>query len=120
MKAGDLSSEMIEMAKKKKDAHLVDFSVHDMTEPLDVKADCVLCLCDSMNYLIDEKDFKQVLHNAYMNLNEGGTFIFDVHSLDRLKEFEDEFYEEGMIDGCGYEWSIESHEDCIYQSFRLL
>ncbi|WP_071441678.1 class I SAM-dependent DNA methyltransferase [Traorella massiliensis] len=117
VKASDLSSDMIEMAKRKEDAHLVDFKVHDMVEPLNEKVDCVLCLCDSMNYLIEEDDFKQVLHNAYMNLNEQGTFIFDVHSLDRLKEFEDEFYEEGVIDGCGYEWSIETHGDCIYQNF---
>lgn len=117
VKASDLSSEMIEMAKRKDGSEKVDFFVHDMVEPLDEKADCVLCLCDSMNYLIEENDFRQVIQNAYGNLHENGTFIFDVHSLDRLDEFEDEFYEEGMIDGHGYEWSIETQNDCIFQNF---
>lgn len=117
VEAGDLSEEMIEEAKKKDDQHLVTFYVHDMVNPLQVKADCVLCLCDSMNYLIDSEDFKQVLKNAYENLNEQGTFIFDVHSLDRLSEFEDEFYEEGMIDETGYEWSIQTQEDYLVQNF---
>lgn len=117
IKASDLSSDMVEMAKKKKHADQVEFFVHNMVEKLEEKADLVLCLCDSMNYVIEEDDFKQVLFNAYSNLNENGTFIFDVHSLDRLEEFENEFYEEGMINKCGYEWSIETQQDYIYQNF---
>ena len=117
VKASDLSSDMVEQARNKKDAHLVEFTVHNMIEPLNEKADLVLCLCDSMNYVIEEKDFVQVIQNAYNNLNEKGTFIFDVHSLDRLEEFENEFYEEGVIDHCGYEWSIETQHDHIYQNF---
>lgn len=117
VKASDLSSDMVEQAKNKENAHLVEFSVHNMIEPLNEQVDLVLCLCDSMNYVIEEKDFIQVIQNAYNNLNDKGTFIFDVHSLDRLEEFENEFYEEGVIDNCGYEWSIETQHDHIYQNF---
>lgn len=117
VKASDLSSEMVEMAKQKAGAELIEFSVRDMTIPVDDQADLVLCLCDSMNYLMESENFKQVILNAYHNLKENGTFIFDVHSLDRLSEFEDEFYEEGVIDGCGYEWSIQTQHDCIFQNF---
>lgn len=117
VKASDLSYDMVEEAKKKKYAELVEFFVHDMVKPLDDKVDLVLCLCDSMNYVIDEDDFKQVLKNAYHNLNENGTFIFDVHSLDRLDEFEEEFYEEGVINNHGYEWSIQTQDDFVLQNF---
>lgn len=117
VKASDLSKDMIEEAKKKKGADKVEFFVHDMISFLPEKVDLVLCLCDSMNYIIHEQDFRQVLHNAYQNLNEKGTFIFDVHSLDRLAEFQEEFYEEGIIQGNGYEWSIQTQEDYIFQNF---
>ena len=117
VKASDLSSDMINEAKKKEHAEFVEFFVHDMIQPLNEQVDLVLCLCDSMNYVIDEDDFKQVLMNAYNNLKENGTFIFDVHSLDRLDEFEDEFYEEGVIETHGYEWSIQTQDDFILQNF---
>lgn len=117
IKASDLSSEMICEAKKKSGSHNVDFFQHDMIQPIQVKVDLVLCLCDSMNYLIEEKDFKQVIQNSYHNLNENGTFIFDVHSLDRLEEFQEEFYEEGFIQNKAYEWSIQTQEDYILQNF---
>ena len=117
VKASDLSSDMVNEARKKEYAEHVEFFVHDMVQPLEDKVDLVLCLCDSMNYVIDEDDFKQVLKNAYNNLNENGTFIFDVHSLDRLDEFEEEFYEEGVINNHGYEWSIQTQDDFILQNF---
>lgn len=117
VKASDLSRDMINEAKKKENAEQVEFFVHDMIQPLPDQVDLVLCLCDSMNYVIEEDDLKQVLKNAYNNLKEKGTFIFDVHSLDRLVEFENEFYEEGIINGCGYEWSIETQHDHIFQNF---
>lgn len=117
VKASDLSADMVKQAQNKKKADLVDFFVWDMRNAYSYKADLVLCLCDSMNYLQDDEQFRQVIKNAYDNLNEDGTYIFDVHSLDRLEEFEEEFYEEGMIDGKGYEWSIESHQDQIFQNF---
>lgn len=117
VEASDLSLDMVEVAKQKNGSEKVAFSVHDMRKPFKGKADCVLCLCDSLNYVIEEDEIKQVLKNAYQNLNDQGTFIFDVHSLDRLTEFQDEFYEEGIIDETGYEWSIETQQDLIFQNF---
>lgn len=117
VKASDLSFDMIEMAKQKEGADKIQFEVRNMIETTDDVVDLVLCLCDSMNYVIDDNDFIKVLQNAYHNLKPNGTFIFDVHSLDRLEEFTNEFYEEGMIDNNGYEWSIETNGDKIFQNF---
>lgn len=115
--ASDLSLDMILQAKQKPYANQVAFSVHDMCQRLKGSADCVLCLCDSLNYVLEEASLKQVLQNAYDNLNEQGTFIFDVHSLDRLEEFKEEFYEEGWLNEMAYEWSIQAVDDLIYQNF---
>lgn len=117
IQASDLSSEMVAMAQLKQGADKVEFSVHDMREYRPAKADLVLCLCDSLNYILVEQEVVKVLQNAYNNLNEHGTFIFDVHSIDRLSEFEDEFYEEGIIQGCGYEWSILTQDIYLHQNF---
>lgn len=117
VEASDISAEMVEKAKQKPYADRIDFSIRDMCEYQEAKAECVLCLCDSMNYILEDQAFKQVLSNAYHNLSESGTFIFDVHSLDRIAEFQEEFYEEGFIDGMGYEWSILSQDEYIYQNF---
>ena len=40
-----------------------------------------------------------------------------MHTVDRLKEFEEEFYEEGVVAGHEYIWSIISEEDCLYHNF---
>lgn len=117
VEASDLSSEMIQQAKEKPFADQIRFSVRDMRTFVPSQADCVICLCDSMNYLLEDEDFQGVLQNAYNNLTSLGTFIFDVHSLDRIEEFQEEFYEEGLIDGKGYEWSILAQDDYLVQNF---
>ncbi len=118
IEASDLSEDMVAQAKKKVDAQKVVWSVQNMLE-LEVKQtpDLMLCLCDSLNYLCEDEQIFTVLKEAYDLLSEQGTFIFDVHSLDRIEEFQDEFFEEGCLDGTNYEWSIQSDEDLIYQNF---
>jgi len=41
-------------------------------------ADCVICLCDGINYLLSEQDVRAVLARTYRGLREGGLFLFDV------------------------------------------
>lgn len=116
--ASDLSASMIEMAKQKKDAELVNWSVADMTKmDTEKKVDLVLCLCDSLNYLLADEQIETMIKKSYERLNAGGTFIFDVHSLDRLDEFKEEFLEEGSLDGVNYEWCIQSDDSLVYQTF---
>ena len=47
--------------------------------------DLVLCLCDSLNYVIDLKNIKQAFKNTYASLKKGGTFIFDIDSMYKME-----------------------------------
>lgn len=116
--ASDLSSAMIEEASKKAGADQVHFFVMDMLAyHVDKTYDGVICLCDSINYLLQEEDLSALFKNVYDSLNEHGVFIFDTHAMDRLAEFKEEFYEEGRIDGHEYTWSIISDAPYIYHNF---
>lgn len=118
--ASDLSTAMIEEAKKKPGADKVHFFVMDMCEfTVDKKYDGILCLCDSINYLLKEEQLNALFKNVYEHLIENGTFIFDMHTPDRLYEFEEEFYEQGIVEGHEYTWSIQSEEDCLYHNFMF-
>ena len=43
----------------------------------------------------------------------------DMHSVDRLREFEEEYNEAGRVGAHEYQWTIESEDDCIYQTFAF-
>lgn len=120
IEASDLSAAMIEEAKKKPDADKVNFFVMDMCNFIvDKKYNGILCLCDSINYLLSEEVIAKLFKDVYDRLEECGTFIFDMHTPDRLYEFEDEFYEQGIVEGHEYTWSIVSEEDCLYHNFMF-
>lgn len=118
--ASDLSQAMIDEAKKKKGAEKVNFFAMDMCDfTVDKTYDGILCLCDSINYLVSEKQLETLFKSVYEHLNENGTFIFDMHTPDRLYEFEEEFYEAGVLEGHEYSWSIVSEDECIYHNFMF-
>lgn len=114
----DFSKEMIAKAKSKDQAQRVIFEIGDMKELHDHHVyDVVTCYCDSINYLIHEEDVKHVFQSVYESLNHYGVFLFDVHTLDRLDEFKDEYLEEDYLSDVGYVWSIQSDENRLYQNF---
>lgn len=80
MTCSDISSEMVEVAKNKAAQSRVDieFSVQNMLDfRSDKKFDAVLCLYDSINYLLDPSDLMRCLLNAAELINDGDIFIFD-------------------------------------------
>ncbi len=86
--ASDLSLEMLTEAEHKarnEDASIRFVSADMRNFSLYTKADAILCLLDSMNYLTKPADFSATLSSVYKNLAEGGLFIFDVNSK---KKFE--------------------------------
>lgn len=116
--ASDISFQMIEEAKKKPYADKVSFFVMDMCDMhVDKTYDGILCLCDSINYLIKENDIKKLFKDVHACLKEEGIFIFDMHSLDRKEEFKEEFYEAGIVLDHEYMWSIISEDDFLYHNF---
>lgn len=77
----DCSKEMIDAAvkKNKKMTAKSIFEVQDMRVlEIEDKFDCVLSVCDSMNYMLDEFDLSSVFQGTAGVLPSNGLFIFDM------------------------------------------
>lgn len=104
--ASDISKSMQEAAKRNYDG---PYMLIDMTDiKLDERFDLVLCICDSMNYMVDEDMLKRAIKCAYDVLDKGGVYIFDMHDVKRLEEFKEMYIEEGIVDDIAYQWTIQS------------
>lgn len=116
--AGDISEAMLEQARRKAGSDAVDWQRFDLRNLSSFGCyDGILCFCDSLNYLLDQAELISFFHQAYAHLHTGGTLLFDLHSLDRLEEFSEEYCESGHIDDCAFEWTILSDAPYLYQNF---
>lgn len=110
----DLSAVMIDKAKTKLKDLNVNLFVEDMRIfNLKKTYQTIVCFNDSVNYLSDSIELKQLFANVAKHLEKGGVFLFDIHTSERLQEFTNEFIEEGYIDDTPYQWSIISEDDKI-------
>ncbi len=76
----DISPDMLALAadKKKKGQNILYLN-QDMTDfSLHKPADVVLCICDSINYLLKEQELYETFRCVRENLAEGGLFVFDM------------------------------------------
>lgn len=85
----DLSEEMLTLASDR--ALEADTNVNwitgDMLDLTDIGTyQAVTCFSDSLCYMQDETQVKQVFAGVYQLLEDTGTFIFDVHSLFQIDE----------------------------------
>lgn len=76
----DCSPDMLARAmdKKREDQQILylnqdmrDFSLHK-------PANVVLCICDSMNYLLTPEDLRKTFECVWGNMEDGGVFLFDM------------------------------------------
>lgn len=103
--ASDISEAMKDASKANFDGEYLILNM--INYQLNKKFDLVLCICDSLNYL-QEDELDSFFKCAYEHLNENGRLIFDMHHINRLKEFEDEYVEEGDLEDIKYQWTIMS------------
>ncbi|NLY52806.1 MAG: class I SAM-dependent methyltransferase [Firmicutes bacterium] len=85
--AVDYSPEMLAIAEERARTKGLDitFICQDMRRlELPYTYDLVLCLCDSLNYLLEIEDLALALENAAKVLKPGGHFIFDVNTAYKL------------------------------------
>ena len=114
--ASDVSEGMLEQLTEKYPSlkalqlDMRDFSLED-------KVEGVLCFCDSINYLNDLNEVEGMFKCVYEVLESKGTFLFDMHTPDRLEEFEDGWGEEGYLFDTPYIWEINSEDNEIYHHF---
>lgn len=84
----DISEDMLMVAKDKalNNKKNILFIQQDMIDlQLEEKFDCILSMCDGINYIVDEEDLFQVFQRVYNNLEYGGIFIFDISSSYKIK-----------------------------------
>lgn len=80
----DLSEEMLNIARESAGGvgEEVKFIKEDMREiSFSREFDLVTCWFDSMNYLKEEREWRQVFANVHKSLRKGGVFIFDMNTL---------------------------------------
>ena len=107
--ASDISKEMKEASKDNFNGEYLLLNMIDFN--LDKTFDLILCVCDSLNYLYED-ELSSMFKTVYKHLKTNSRFIFDMHNPKRLKEFSEEYIEEGKIDdNIFYQWTINSDVD---------
>lgn len=84
----DISEDMLTVAKGKSIEKGLDilFIQQDMVFlEVEAKYDCILSMCDGINYIVDIEDLAQVFDGVYRALQDDGAFIFDISSHYKLK-----------------------------------
>lgn len=76
----DLSEEMLtEAQSRKKEEQNISYTCQDMRSfRLHTKADVVVCICDSANYLLEEQDLLDMFCKVSENMSEDGVFVMDM------------------------------------------
>lgn len=83
----DLSADMLSRADEKLSSfnnvrllnqNMIDFNIYE-------KFDCILSICDSINYITEKDDLLETFKNVYNHLEDDGIFIFDINSFYKLK-----------------------------------
>ncbi|MCD8027545.1 MAG: class I SAM-dependent methyltransferase [Erysipelotrichaceae bacterium] len=108
--APDLSMDMLEVAKQKAMEENVSliFQRVDMTDfKTNREVDLILCLCDSMNYLLDKQQIIQTFKNVYQSLKQDGSFIFDVDSIYKMNTILKDYHEHSEDEDYIFDWKVE-------------
>lgn len=83
----DMSMEMLAIAENKArmSRQKINFFNQDMTKlQINESFDCILCMCDGVNYLIEDEQLQSFLSQVNYHLKENGIFIFDISSYNKL------------------------------------
>lgn len=84
----DISEEMLQIAQEKKEKSGCDilYLLQDMTEfELYGTVRAVICVCDSLNYLLEEEEILSVFRLVNNYLDPGGLFIFDFNTIHKYE-----------------------------------
>lgn len=118
----DISEQMLSVAENKARANgeRIRFIRQDMRDlSLTKSFDAVVCACDGVNYIIDEKELIQVFREVHKILNPGGIFIFDISSFYKLENIlgDNTFIEEK--NGIFYSWENSFDTESSTDTMRL-
>lgn len=83
----DLSSDMLAIAESKarQNKQNIKFYNQDIAcLNINENYDAVLCMCDGVNYIIEEEKLQSYFNLVYQRLEKQGIFIFDISSYNKL------------------------------------
>jgi len=84
----DLSADMIQVAKGKREKAKVTFRRADMRNArLGRRFDLVTCFFDSLNHCMTPEELQSSFETAHRHLDSGGHFLFDMNTLAGLKNW---------------------------------
>ena len=110
----DNSPEMLEIAMEKREesGSGILYLLQDMREmELYSTVGTVISVCDSLNYLLEEKDLLQVFRRVDNYLYPGGLFLFDFNTVYKYSEvIGDAIIAENRED-CSFIWENYYHEE---------
>jgi len=98
----DSSSTMLEVAQRKfrSQGLLGEFFLGDMRDfSIPRQVDAVVSVFDSMNYLLEPDDLKRAFARVRACLKDGGVFVFDVNTPERLSIIPEQTH---VMEGPGY------------------
>lgn len=102
----DLSEEMLSLAYDRQIEEETSFplllrNMKDLSELPEYNS--VICYSDALCYMEDEEELLTVFKEVYSKLTSEGVFLFDVHSVFKIKEFlETSFHSE--VDNVFFAW----------------
>lgn len=83
----DLSMDMLEIAREKSEGRGILYLEQDMREfELYGTVKAILCVCDSINYILDQEEVEQVFSLVDNYLDPDGIFIFDFNTDYKYRE----------------------------------
>lgn len=100
----DISEEMLTIAQSKlMDKRNIHFFKSDMREfNMGKKYNICISICDSLNYILEEKEIQEIFNNVYNHLSDNGLFIFDMNTEFKFKSMEKVYVDE--VDEVFYIW----------------
>jgi len=83
----DISPEMLSIAQSKalEQGLKVKYLNQDMINfEIKQKFDCIISMCDGINYILEDEDLEKVFKRVYFTLEDNGLFIFDISSFYKI------------------------------------
>ena len=121
--AADLSEDMLAMAwEKAADLEQPPFFICQSTQRLRLPyaVDWVVCCLDSLNYVTDPEDCREAFKRVYGSLSEGGAFVFDINSEEKLRGLDGQvFLDENEDTYCVWRAEFDQQENICYYGMDI-
>ena len=118
----DNSEDMLEIAQNKRiaDGQDILYLLQDMREfELYGTVRAVVSVCDSLNYILEEKDLLQVFRLVNNYLDPGGIFIFDMNTVYKYREVLGDTTIAENRDSCSFIWENTWYEEEMINEYDL-